>query len=84
MRYPEQPLTENEERKRETGERKGRKERRREREREGEKIRGMNLYREETKGEVCAERRRTVAHIYMYTTARTCIRARERKVKASV
>lgn len=82
MRYPEQPLTENEERKRETGERKGRKERRRER--EGEKVRGMNLYREETKGEVCAERRRTVAHIYMYTTARTCIRARERKVKASV
>lgn len=63
MRYPEQPLTENEE-----GER-GRKE---------ERVRGMNLYREETKGEV--ERRRTAARIYVYATPRVPVyeRGRER------
>lgn len=85
MRYPEQSLTENEEKDRWKSE----KERKEEGVKGGrEKVRGMNLYREETKGE---ERRgkekNDLARMYtcIYTSC-TCVygRRRERNVKPSL
>lgn len=55
MRYPEQSLTENEERWG-GGERKSSK---------GGKVRGMNLYHEETKEEIRGKKKYDLAYIYI-------------------